>query len=69
MSNKSLELWRDSVNEYYSKKGMTYKIPKRGTAEYIAIKKIYEAKKSAHLGKKGKYTKSWKCKCPCKCPK
>ena len=60
MSNQSLELWKKSIIEYYG--AGNYKIPKKGTSDYIAIKKIYEAKKSASLGKKGKNAKS--CKCP-----
>ena len=44
MPNPKLTLWTSSVREYCDKKKCTYKVPKKGTPEYDAVKKIYNKK-------------------------
>lgn len=42
--NIKLTMWRESVSEYCNKKKIPYKVPKKDTVEYTAIKKIYANK-------------------------
>ena len=68
MSNSCLKLWVESVNEYCKKNDKPYHVPKKNTAEYSAIKKIYEGKKGGKPEPKAK-SKNCKCRCKCDCPK
>ncbi len=50
MPNEKLKKWTESVKEYCEKKKVPYHVPKKGTMEYTAIKKIY-AKKCGYCPK------------------
>lgn len=36
-----LKLWQESINEYCSKSGESYHVPKKNTKQYIEIRKKY----------------------------
>lgn len=57
-----LELWRETVSDYYKNKGKTFHVPKKGTDDYDKIKKIYDKRR-------GKAVKCKKCKKACCCCK
>lgn len=57
-STNKLAIWRECVSEYYKQKGESYKVPKKGTPAYAAIKKEFERR-----------TKCKKCKTSCTCSK
>ncbi len=44
MPGEKLKLWTQSIKEYSAAKGIPYKVPKKGTPAYAAIKKIYVKK-------------------------
>ncbi len=44
MPKEKLKKWTESVKEYCEMKGVAYKVPKKGSKEYTAIKKIYAKK-------------------------
>ncbi len=44
MPNEKLKMWTESVKEYCEKTGSVYRVPKKGSKEYTAIKKIYAKK-------------------------
>ncbi len=48
MAGEKLALWRESIKEYCNHKNIPYKVPKKGTKDYTAIKKIF-AKKCKNL--------------------
>ncbi len=44
MPGEKLKLWTESIKEHCAKKKVAYKVPRKGTADYAAIKKIYTRK-------------------------
>lgn len=61
----ALKLWQESINQYYTSKGTSYKVPKKGTDDYTAIKRIYDKKRGGKTEEKKPETKTKKKNCEC----